>query len=712
MNDSQIRKKYIDYNEKDYVNAVKIGQDMILEFVRDYFGGEKLIEVKSAINNYPIYFFDEEKYKKNQREHLDDIVKQDIALAYVSNTTVCFPNNFTKISKKDMSYDTVISAVIHEYGHVLRKMNSNYGNLFEEGFVTIFAEACITHHRMKGNSNYNPNDIYNLSGSKNYFKAESQVRSILYFLNQKNLDISLLGEYIFGDEDKFINKCVELFGDEFAHYFKIANSDKDEYYNNYTDEKNNSELVLIDILSNYIGYNQNIENNNKTLYRKESETVAKSIAKSDYKPKNEKDMIAYQKYVNIAEFAWKEEREDNLAREETIKDYVFKKCSLSGKNKNEIYDIVLGICIEYIKRSSSDRVENKMFIQELKSFIPNLEKIVDMIRTLRSNGVMNLDFNDLDNNNITYDSIYDSLKMTYDNFKDNKSKEIKEQFDKCKTKNALFKTIDNIELYKNIVDINTIFPNYSNFVKYVKTVEKEIPEVFDNSINGYNSIYKAVLEMYLLYKEKELTESKRLESEYASVATKLDKQFRIIENSEDFKSATQIGNEQQDNLNYLNNKIDVENKNNKINEEERNRLYLEHSKLKNKNFIVRLFQRKKIKNIENEIKEIESKIQKSIDNIKELENDISNVKKKIKDNENSLLEKYGISISEYKTLLDEISKDNLTEEEIAKRVLEMQKKIQALNIQDREKEIQDIYEKNSVILNNENVIEQDNNLKK
>lgn len=160
------------------------------------------------------------------------------------------------------------------------------------------------------------------------------------------------------------------------------------------------------------------------------------------------------------------------------------------------------------------------------------------------------------------------------------------------------------------------------------------------------------------------------------------------------------------------NDINKENENNKSNEEERNRLYSEQTKLKNKNFIIRLFQRKKVKDIEIKIKEIESKIQKSIDNIKELENDISDVKKKIKDNENSLLEKYGISISEYKTLLDEISKDNLTEEEIAKRILEIQKKIQALNIRDREKEIQDIYEKNSVILNNENVIEQDNNLKK
>ena len=712
MDDGQIRRKYIDYNERDYVNAVKIGQDMIFEFVRDYFGEEKLIEVQSAINNYPIHFFDEEKYRKNYKEQLDDIIKKDAALAYVSNAAVCFPSNFTKISKKDTSYDTVISAVIHEYGHVLRKINSKYGNLFEEGFVSVFAEVCITHHRMKDNSNYNPNDIYNLSGSESYFKAESQVRAILYFLNQKNLDISLLGEYIFGDEDKFINKCVELFGDEFAHYFKIANSDKDEYYNNYTDEKNNSELVLIDILSNYIGYNQNIENNNKTLYRKESETVAKSIAKSDYKPKNEKDMLAYQEYVNIAEFAWKEEREENTQREEFIKNYVFKKCSLNGKNKKEIYDIILGICIEYVKRSSSDRVENKIFIQELKNFIPNLEKIVDMFRTLRSNGVMDLDFNDLDNNNITYESIYNSLKTIYDNFKNKKLQEISVKLNSCKTKNDLFKIIENIELCKNIVDIDSIFPNYLDFIKYVKAVEKEIPEVFDNSINGYNSIYQAVLEMYLLYKEKELNESKRLESEYRSDATKLDKQFRVIDNSEDFKLAVKTDDEQRDNLNSLNNKIDLENRTNKSNEEDRNRLYSEHSRLKNKNFIIRLFQRKKIKDIEIQIKEIEDKIEKCNKTVKELESNISEVRKKIKDNENSLLDKYGISIAEYKDLLYEINSNNLTEEEITRKILEIKKKIQSLNIQDKEKEIQDIYINNSDILNNEVVIGQDNNLKK
>lgn len=711
MSERQFRRNYGDYDKKYYVNAVELAQKMIFDFVRDYFGDEKLNEVKKVIDNFPIHYFDAASFRQKQVTNKDAIMDDFFTEAYVDSMQMNLPKRYTKVFAPDLiAYDTAIITTIHEYGHILRRINSKYGSMFEEGFVTIFAEACYTNYKLKTESNFSPNEI-NISNDGSYAKAESQVRAILYFLNQKNLDISLIGEYIFGNENKFISKCVELFGEEFTRYFHLANSSKDQYYNDYNDEINNSEILLVNILSNYINNKSHLENN-RFLYRNNSLTLSKSISKSNIDSTTEEDNIKHQRHIENTKYALDEENEEKQERMRRIREYVFKKCNLDGKRKDEIYDIILDICMEYIKRNTSNKIENKIFIQELKSYIPRLDEIVDIFRTLRANGIINLDFSDLKDNNFSYDNIYHSLKNAYAKLQKGKLENIKNSFDYCNSRDSLLNIVNNLNIDNDIVKINDVFPNYSNFVKYVLVVEKEIPEVFDSNIKGYNSIYEAILKMYLLHQEKELNESKRLENEYKDDVTKLDKQFRVIENSNEFEASVQIDEKQQNILNSLNTKIDEVDKNNKSNEDERNSLYSEHSRLKNKNFIIRLFQRKKIRDIEIQIKEIEDKIEKCNDNIKELENDISNVKKKIKDNENSLLEKYGISISEYKDLLYEINSNNLTEEEITKKVLEINKKIQSLNIQEKEKEIQDIYVSNNTILNREVVIQQDNNFKK
>lgn len=712
MSDRQFRRKYIDYDEKYYVNAKEAAQKMIFDFVRDYFGKEKLNEVKKVIDNFPVHYFDRTSFRKKQLDNKDIITDEFITEAYVDASQLNLPKNYTRVySASLIEYETAIITTIHEYGHILRRINSKYGSLFEEGFVTIFAEACYTYSKLKSGINYDPNEI-NVSSDGNYFKAESQVRAILYFLNQKKLDISLIGEYIFGDENKFANKCAEIFGKEFIDYFKLANSNKDQYYNDYSDEKNNSEILLINLLSKFINNNSYLRNNNKFLYRKDSLTLSKSISKSNIKPTTEEGKLKYQEHRKVAEYALNEENEEKREKARRIREYVLKKCSLEGKNKSEIYDVIVDICMEYIKRYSSDIIENKIFIQELKSYIPKLEEIIDIFRVLRSNGVMNLDFNNLDNNIITYDNIYNSLKDTYSEFKINKEREVSHIFDKCISKADLLKTIGDLKSYSGIIDVDTIFYNYSNFVKYVEIMEKDIPETFNSNSNGYNFIYEAILRMYLLHQEKALSDLKKLENDYKEETLKLDKQFRVIENSADFKISIQMDVELHDKLNSLNTKLDSEEKNNKDNDEQRNNLYKVHSKLKNKNFIIRLFQRKKIKNIEMQIKEFESKIDDCNSHIKGIENDISNVKQKIKDNEKALLDKYGISISEYKSLLDEIKNEDLTEEEITKKILEIQRQIQALNIQNLEKEIQDIYINNSSILNSAEIIQNRDNLTK
>ena len=478
--------------------------------------------------------------------------------------------------------------------------------------------------------------------------------------------------------------------------------------------KDAKEYIAYHTILSFYGLNHydyaKFEESETKIFNNLIETFKDEICSSYIKLKNRNELSKKKMHTEFEKMLQKHNmnKDYNPIIAAKVKNYIKEKFDLKGKSDVDIFNVLVDLVYEYnIHSNLNNNIQNKIFMEELKNYIPNHQDIVEIFKLLYKNGVRNINFKSTDE--MKYTDIYKSLTIVYDELM---NKKISRSFDNCNSRNSLINIINNLNIDNDIVKIDDVFPNYSNFVKYVLVVEKEIPEVFDSNIKGYNSIYEAILKMYLLHQEKELNESRRLESEYKDDIAKLDKQFRVIENSNEFEASVQIDEEQQNILNSLNTKIDEVDKNNKSNEDERNSLYSEHSRLKNKSFIIRLFQRKKIRDIEIQIKEIEDKIEKCNDNIKELENDISNVKKKIKDNENSLLEKYGISISEYKDLLYEINSNNLTEEEITKKILEIQKKIQSLNIQDKEKEIQDIYINNSAILNNEVVINQDNSFKK
>lgn len=88
------------------------------------------------------------------------------------------------------------------------------------------------------------------------------------------MDINLLGEYIFGNQNVFKQKCIQIFGEEFSGYFDLANSSKDQYYNDYDVVNQSSEIMLTNILKNYISKNgldlkQYWDSNHLLLYNRQ-----------------------------------------------------------------------------------------------------------------------------------------------------------------------------------------------------------------------------------------------------------------------------------------------------------------------------------------------------------------------------------------------------------------------------------------------------------
>ena len=246
-------------------------QNLMLEFLRDNFEGEKITKAIQIVNNHPVYFVDDNKIAERNINN-NQIYDSKKVGAFANDDGIFLSSKYRNYNiDAEFERDEVLKTIIHEYAHSLRAINSTYGNMFEEGFATIFAEACLIHSKIKkaslfGNEFEQPS-VFNADNYK-YVKAESQIRAILYFLNQKGLDIQLIGEYIFGNQEHFKQKCIEVFGEKFSDYFKVANSNYDQYYNNYEDDKNNSYIQLIELLSNYLRNNEvNLSNywNNNTL---------------------------------------------------------------------------------------------------------------------------------------------------------------------------------------------------------------------------------------------------------------------------------------------------------------------------------------------------------------------------------------------------------------------------------------------------------------
>lgn len=696
-------------NKQNIGNSNKViieAQKLMLEFLMDNFDSEKIDAAMKVISNCPVYFVEDNKITER------DVSNNQI---YDSKKVSAFANNdgiFLSLKYKnyymdsEFEHDDVLKTIIHEYAHRLRAINSTYGNMFEEGFATIFAEACIINSKIKVASSNGMEveqpGVFNVDGYK-YVKAESQIRAILYFLNQKGLDIQLIGEYIFGNQEYFKQKCIDIFGEKFKDYFEIANSSSDQYYNDYDDEKRNSYIQLIDILSNYIKNNEvNLGNywNNKQLllYNRGSDVLASSVVLAGKDSLREEDKVIYNLFEYKAKIANQDKENEITDRIDRIKKIVSEKYSLVDKKMEEVYSIILDLCSEYIQRRDSDKKENRIFIDEIKKIIPNIDEFTKQFIELRKNGI---DFSKLkieDNKNITYQDISSIVATKLEEIKFNRlSEEIKTKFNGCSTKKELLAIIDEFRKYENIVDLNAILPNYSEFVKSVDELKDKLPEIFNPTKEwNYDSLYNELLNFYIIEKEQDLIQAKEQVEDYNIHYKNVNTQYKVLANESSFIDIKAKNDSLNDNLVVEQETLEQETKKRIDNKSKKDDLVEKRDKLQKKNILIRMFKRKEIGRLSEKIKELNENIQINDTNLEKARSSISNLREQLKENEQQLLELCGLGIEDYSSILVQCKLQNFTLEQLKEKMFDIEKKIDSLSIYKQEQELSKIYEKNGI----------------
>ena len=442
-------------------------------------------------------------------ENKDEIYDRRNIGGYASKEGIFIPDKYTRYNTDaEFDEDVTLSTIIHEYAHRLRSANSKYGMMFEEGFATIFAEACIIHYKikeqMKNRETITRPSVYT-DTSFEYQKAESQVIAILYVLNQKGMDIDLIGEYIFGDQNVFKQKCIQIFGDEFSRYFEQANS--------YNDDYTIQEDLLINILKDYICKNgldlkKYWETNSLLLYNRNSSTLMKSIVAAGETAFKESDKKEYKLCEHNAKTFMDDEQSEREGRITRIRKIVEERYNISGKSKEEIYNILERLCSDYIQGKNSDNKENLILNDEIRRIFPKIEEFIEKFLALRQYTTSSAILENLELENVSYSSIYEyiSLQLII--------KRAENIFKNCTGREDLMNKIYELQRYEQIMDLNQILPNYTDFVQFINEIKQQIPDEFSkDQIWDYKTIYDKVLNLYITKKMQELTQNKSKEKE-------------------------------------------------------------------------------------------------------------------------------------------------------------------------------------------------------
>lgn len=618
------------------------------------------------------------------------------------------PNNI-----EDFSTDTALFIIIHEYAHIFRGSNK-YGAMFEEGFANAFATACIKNYKLKHQPIFRQRGVeppvYN-QASLDYRKAESQISSILYVLNQKGLDIQLLGEYIFGNRDVFKQKCTEIFGEEFEDYFEISSSQADQYYADYGNIKYNSEIKLVSMLANYI------KNNGVSLsdYRRldatmlcgrNSETLERAIvmAGNESIREDEQDIFeAFRRTIGRKENEEREflERRKNDAREEVYKEY-----DLTGKSKEEIYEIVKKLCIRYSYARLSNLFRDLVFKAEIKKIVPNLEEFVKKSDELKDFSVpAEIIFADLDMEKLSYEGVSNCIFSTLEQFKQKElEKSIVRKFNGCDNKEDLLTRIEELKEHEGKFDLEELLPNYGDFIKFVDELRDQIPDTFSKETDwNYESLYGAFLKQYILMKEKGLADSREFEKECRKDLKRIHIQYKVLEHEEKFGGIK--NNHDQLYMQLLESQQELEEEkrekaNNQVQNEE---LVKRKEELEKKNVITRLLRSREIRELSHKITELGNSIHNNDINIEQIKSRIATLQGEIKDNEQQLIDLCGLKISDYASILVKCKLDNVTQDRLTEDAIEIQNEINGLNIPKQEQELENLYEKNGLERKTESV---------
>jgi hypothetical protein len=383
-------------NQEKLNSAVEIAQSYILLFLKEYMNSDEISNIKQLFQNCPIVveqlnIESNEFGKLSQSGGMAEKDKIVIGLSDIKKTNM---NNEYELNK-------LLGTIIHEYAHKIRSLKNEYGGMLEEAFATIFAETCINNARLKISDKEENIELFGVLTSIDYQKYESQVRAILYVLKQNGLDYKLIAEYIAGNQESFKQSCTQVFGENFNNYFNSISS---------RDNKKTEQMV-IGLITNYIkekGLNISNywENANYQaqdyLYLKGSPTLSRAVINcgiESFKPEQGEFYKYFESSARITN------DNDNFIIEEKIdriKQFIENKYSLKDKSIDEIYDTIIDMCSTYIQHQNRDNEESKIFIEEIKKIIPDIDTFKTKFVSLRISGKDRSIFDNLDLDRISY----------------------------------------------------------------------------------------------------------------------------------------------------------------------------------------------------------------------------------------------------------------------------------------------------------------------
>lgn len=387
--------------------VVKMAQDKVLTLLSDLPNEQAISKAKAVFTSCPVVLenIDDQKNEFNKSTQVGGYATAE-KIVISSHDIQSVDLNI------DRELDNMIGTIIHEYSHKFRQVDSKYGNMFEEASASIFAEMCINYSKVKNNDTNNT--LFNMLTSVDYQKAESQVRAILYALKQKNIDISMMTEYILGDENRFRQICTQIFGDSFDDYFnKANNTSKEQQYMNLSEDS------IIQIMTEYIKNNQlsfkdywsngNNMASPTNLYFNGSPVLVQSVVNAGIGAIREDEKDLYRTFEYTSKVNQEQSQFIDDEKRTRIRNKISQDISITGKSKEEIYDKLVDLCSNYIQYKSKEDEESKIYLDELKKVVPNIEQFSDNFKKLRISRLDNSLLDNMDLSNISFNAI--SSKM-------------------------------------------------------------------------------------------------------------------------------------------------------------------------------------------------------------------------------------------------------------------------------------------------------------
>lgn len=410
-------------------SVVKLAQSKIVELLSDFSNEQALEKATQVFSACPIVL-------ETIDIQTNEFGKTTQVGGYATpDKIIISQNDIQKLNLDDQqALDNAIGTIIHEYAHKFRQVNSKYGNLFEEASASIFAEMCVNHSKSKNNEQNS--ELFTMNTSIEYQKAESQVRGILYILKQKNMDISMMTEYVLGDETKFKQTCSQIFGEAFDDYFNQASNTPTHRQNNSVSEELITQILTDYVKNNQLSYKDYWSNDRKiasstNLYSNGSSVLAQSVVNAGKDAVKDEERPLYVRFaMGSKDYQKKSQSVDDETRER-IRNKIEQEYSLSNKSNEDIYDTLLELCSSYIQHKNRTDEESQIYLEELNKIIPNIEEFVNSFRQLRVAQLDSKMVESIDSNNASYNNISSIMNsmLGYNNTQKSNNGNIEAQVD-------------------------------------------------------------------------------------------------------------------------------------------------------------------------------------------------------------------------------------------------------------------------------------------